>query len=71
MRGPRSRGHGGRVATARVSSSRDWAVAIGSHLQQDMNIPQATPQPSAPFNNKLDFNIGDHRPVETVVLGEC
>ena len=21
--------------------------------------------------NKLDFNIGDHRPVETVVLGEC
>ena len=22
-------------------------------------------------HNKLDFNIGDHRPVETVVLGEC
>ena len=49
VRGPCSRGHGGCVATARVSSPRDWAVAIGSHLQQDMNIPQASPEPCALF----------------------
>ena len=57
VRGPCSRGHGGRVATARVSSPRDWAVATGSHLQQDMNIPQATPQPSAPFKTNLTSTL--------------
>ena len=32
-----------------VSSPRDWTVATGSHLQQDMDIPQATPEPSVLF----------------------
>ena len=28
---------------------RDWAVSIGSHMQQDMGISQAPPHPGAPF----------------------
>ena len=45
------------VSLPHVSSPRDWAVAIGSHLQQDMNIPQATPQPSAPFKTNLTSTL--------------
>ena len=38
----------GRAATACVSTPRDWAVSIGSHVRQDMDISTAPPRPSAP-----------------------
>ena len=38
MCGPCSRAHFGCVPTACVSSPRDWAVSIGSHMQQNMDI---------------------------------
>ena len=44
-----SRAHFDRATTACVSSPRDWAVSVGSHMQQDMGISQAPPHPRAPF----------------------
>ena len=40
---PCSHAHSGRFTTACVSSPRDWAVSIGSHMQQDMDISTAPP----------------------------
>ena len=47
--GSGSRAHFDRATTACVSSPRDWAVSVGSHMQQDMGISQAPPHPEAPF----------------------
>ena len=32
-----------------VIATRDWAVSIGSHMQQDMDISKAPPHLDAPF----------------------
>ena len=40
----------GLVATACVSSPRDWAVSVGSHMQQDVEMSLAPPHPGAPFH---------------------
>ena len=48
---PCSRAHFGRVTTACVSSPRDWAVSIGSHMQQDMDISKAPPHLGAPVRS--------------------
>ena len=38
LRSPCSHAHFRRATPARVSSTRDWAVFIGSHMQQDIGI---------------------------------
>ena len=40
----------GLVATACMSSPRDWAVSVGSHMQQDVEMSLAPPHPVAPFH---------------------
>ena len=46
---PYSHAHFGRFTTACVSSPRDWAVSIGSHMQQDMGVSIAPPHLVAPI----------------------
>ena len=46
---PCSRAHFGRVATACVSSPRDWAVSIGSHMQHDTDVSKVPPNLGAPI----------------------
>ena len=41
---PCSHAHLGRAPTACVSSPRDWAVSIGSHMQQDTDMSEAPPR---------------------------
>ena len=47
--GPCSRAHFGRLATACVSSPRDWTVSIGSHMQQNIDMFKAPPHLGAPI----------------------
>ena len=48
---PCSRAHFGRATTARVLSPCDWAVSMGSRMQQDMGISQAPRHLGAPFQS--------------------
>ena len=47
MCSPCSRAHFAPIATACVSSPREWAVSVGSHLQQDVDNSKAPPHPGA------------------------
>ena len=69
VRSPCSRAHFGRAITACVSSPRHWAVSIGPHKQQDMDISKASSRLGAPFLlqntvnvRNLDLQIGDNFP---------
>ena len=50
----------GLVTTACVSWSRDKAVSIGSHMQQDVVISQAPPHLGAPFLFLIAFSSEKH-----------
>ena len=49
VRSPCSYAPSDRATTARVSSPRDWAVCIGSHVQQNMDISKPPSRLGAPF----------------------
>ena len=62
-----SHAHIGPVATACVSSPKDWAVHISSHMQQDVGISLATQRLGIPFCRvgslqTLDPQIGENLP---------
>ena len=69
----------GRATTACVSSPRDWAVSMGSHMQQDMGISQAPPHLGASVSfvsNRSRHKTtiqkkGSDLPPEILVLGTC
>ena len=50
--------HSSQLATACVSSPRDWAVSIDLHMQQDVFMSLAPPREDPPFATSLDTKIG-------------
>ena len=67
VRGPCSHAQFDRFATACVSSPRDWAVFISSHMQQNSVMPAASPQLGALFSCRtLDQTNGHNFAVDTV-----